>query len=85
MKIQIMELIMDINKATSEINWVIKLVESVQSKEQLDTALKCFFLWESKHNANKSHHPLKSNMKSKFWASYRTKETQFSFPKHPKI
>jgi hypothetical protein len=75
-----MELIMDINKAKSEINWVIKLVESVQSKEQLSTALKCFFLWEIKHASNNK---VNSLFKSEFWACYKNKESQFSLPQNP--
>jgi hypothetical protein len=75
-----MELIMDINKAKNEINWVIKLVESVTSKEQLDCALKCFFLWDTKHVGGNKVNQMKSSLKCKFWAIYRTKESQFSYP-----
>jgi hypothetical protein len=75
-----MELIMDINKAKSEINWVMKLVESVQSKDQLNTALKCYFLWELKHLSKDCNHPSRTLLKSEFWACYRNKESQFSFP-----
>ena len=70
---------MDIDKAKSEINWVIKLVESVQTKDQLHTALKCYLLWELKHIPKNSNHPIKFGLKSKFWACYRNKESQFYF------
>lgn len=75
-----MELIMDINKAKSEINWIIRMVNSVRSKDQLDTALKCYFLWELKHLSKNPNHPLRSILKSEFWACYKNKESQFSFP-----
>lgn len=71
-----MEKLMDTNKAKKEISWVIKMVESVQTKEQLDTALKCYFLWEIKY-------PSIKNMKSEFWASFKNKESQISFPENP--
>ena len=71
---------MDINKAKTEINWVIKLVESVTSKEQLECALKCFFLWDAKHCNGNRVNQLKSSLKSKFWAIYRTKESEFFYP-----
>lgn len=73
-----MQIIMDINKVNQEMNWVIKLVKSVESKAQLDTALKCFFLWELKHNLNDCKNSITSPLKSKFWAIYKTKESQFS-------
>lgn len=76
-----MKLVMDINKAKSEINWVIRVVKSVKSREQLETALKCYFLWELKHFTEKKSHPLKSHLKSEFWACFRNKESQFSHVK----
>ena len=75
-----MTLIMDINKANKEISWVIKMVESVKTKEQLEAVLKCFFLWDLKHDSTNKHNPLKSALKSRFWAVYKTKETEFSYP-----
>lgn len=71
---------MDINKANKEISWVIKMVESVKTKEQLEAVLKCFFLWDLKHDSTNKHNPLKSTLKSRFWAVYKTKETEFSYP-----
>jgi hypothetical protein len=78
-----MEFIMEINKGKSEINWVIKMVNSVKSKEQLDTVLKCFLLWEIKHASKNSNHKINSVFKSEFWACYKNKESQFSFPENP--
>lgn len=75
-----MELIMDISKAKSEINWVMKVLKSVKTKEQLETALKCYFLWELKYFQKKSSLPFGSMLKSEFWACYKNKESQFSFP-----
>ncbi len=72
-----MTLIVDINKANKEISWVIKMIESVQTKQQLEVVLKCFLLWDLKHDATHNYNPLKSTLKSKFWAVYKTKETQF--------
>lgn len=75
-----MTLIMDINKANNEISWVIKMVESVKTKAQLEVVLKCFFLWDLKHESTNKQNPLKTSLKSKFWATYKTKETEFSYP-----
>ena len=80
MKLKIMTLIMDINKANNEISWVIKMIETVRTKEQLEVVLKCFLLWDMKHESINKQNPLKSSLKSKFWAVYKTKETEFSYP-----
>lgn len=77
-----MQFTMDINKVKQEINWVIKLVNSVESKDQLEVALKCFFLWELKHNLSEFKNPFTSNLKGKFWAIYKNKESQFYIPKN---
>lgn len=71
--------VMDIKKANTELNWVIKMVDSVESKAQLEVALKCFFLWDLKHIADEKNKLQKSSLKSKFWSIYKTKESKFSY------
>lgn len=64
----------------SDFDWVIKVVKSVKTKEQLSISLKCFLLWEDKHKneISKLSHS-KSSIRSSFWAIYKNKESQFSF------
>ena len=35
--------------AINDFKWVIKVLDSSESKEHMDTTLKCFTLWENKH------------------------------------
>ena len=72
--------VMNITKANTELSWVIRLVNSVTTKEQLDTSLRCFFLWDLKHKSTFVSNQYKSTLKSKFWAIYKNKESQFSIP-----
>lgn len=60
---------------------ILRIVESVQSKEQLEVALKCFFLFDIKHiptNLTKPEKLFISFFKSKFWSIYKNKESKFS-------
>ena len=63
-------------KVNTELNWVIKIVNSVKTKDQLDVALKCFLLWDMKHSCEPRCEE-KSMLKSKFWSIYKNKETNF--------
>lgn len=54
---------------------VIKIIESVKTKEQLDVALKFFYLFNAKYpNKPETHY-----IKSKFWAIYKNKKVNFTF------
>ena len=68
-----MTTIMNETKANQEMSWVLRILSSVNSKSQLETALKCFLLWDLKHSQSSN----KSELKGKFWALYRNKESQF--------
>ena len=35
--------------AINDFQWVIKVLDSSESKEHMETTLKCFTLWENKH------------------------------------
>ena len=60
----------------TELNWVIKIVNSVKTKDQLDVALKCFLLWDIKHNCEPRCEE-KSQLKGVFWSIYKNKEANF--------
>ena len=70
------------NKTKVQVDYerVIKIVESVESKDHLDVSLRCFFLLSLKHkerNLTSSEKLIVSNFKSKFWAIYKNKEQLF--------
>ena len=62
--------------AVNDFKWVIKLLDSSESKEHMDTTLKCFTLWENKH-VDKSLTTIDKRMitelRSNFWAKFRNK------------
>ena len=63
----------------SDLNWVIAVTKSVESKDQLSISLKCYFLWEKKYKSIIEEFPnSKFALRGKFWAIYKNKESQFS-------
>lgn len=67
------------SRVLSDLAWVISIVKSVKSKEQLLISLKCFFLWEEKYKDVIDRLPNSQlPMRGVFWAIYRNKESQFS-------
>lgn len=67
---------MDVTKAKNEMNWVIGVVKSVKTKNQLEIALKCFHLWDLKHPSTNDTKSEKSSLKSRFWSVYKNKELE---------
>ena len=63
-------------KVNTELNWVIKIVNSVKTKDQLDVALKCFLLWDMKPSCEPKCKE-KSHLKGVFWSIYKNKEANF--------
>lgn len=66
-----------LNKANDEINWIIKNVKSATSKNQLDSCLECFFLWDKKFKSDRFENPnvsARSYLKDKFWSSFSNKK-----------
>jgi hypothetical protein len=71
---------LNLKRVNIELNWVIKVVKSVKTKEQLDGAFKCFVLWSLKYSNSvdkESYRNYISSLKSKFWSEYKNKESKF--------
>lgn len=62
--------------AVNDFKWVIKLLDSSESKEHMDTTLKCFTLWENKHvdkSLTTNDKRMITELRSNFWAKFRNK------------
>jgi hypothetical protein len=62
--------------ALNDFKWVIKLLDSSESKEHMDTTLKCFTLWENKHvdkSLTTNDKRIITELRSNFWSKFRTK------------
>lgn len=71
---------LNLKRVNTELNWVIKVVKSVKTKEQLEGAFKCFVLWSLKYSYNEKNEAYRSYisaLKSRFWSEYKNKETKF--------
>lgn len=65
--------VLDRVSAILDLNRVIKIVESVNCKSQLDCALNCFLLWESKYKSIKLSKKERELIKKDFWIQFETK------------
>jgi hypothetical protein len=69
---------MNITSAINDFKWVIKILDSSESKEHMDTSLRCFNLWENKHvdrSLTTNDKQVISELKSKFWSKFKNKFT----------
>lgn len=70
---------MDKTTALNDFNWVIKLLKSSKSLDQMDTTLKCFNLWENKHVDNSlttKDKEVISELRCKFWSKFKNKTSK---------
>jgi hypothetical protein len=66
--------------ANEDFDWVIRVLNSSETNSQLNVANKCFQLWEKKYvneKLTKIEKFFVSNLRSKYWALFKTKETSF--------
>lgn len=67
---------MNVDTVINDFTWVIKILESSESKEHMQTTLKCFNLWENKHvdnNLTIKEKKIISELKTKFWDKFKNK------------
>ena len=60
----------------NDFQWVIKVLNSSESKEHMDTTLKCFSLWENKHvdkTLTTKDKQMISELRSTFWSKFKNK------------
>lgn len=70
------------NKSTAinDFKWVIKILNSSESKEHMDTTLRCFNLWENKHvdrSLTNNDKKIITELKSNFWSQFKNKFSRF--------
>jgi hypothetical protein len=67
-------------KIIEDFEWVMKVLESAQSKKQMEVVERCFRLWELKHITDRvSVLDMTSinNLRRNFWVSFKTKNIKF--------
>lgn len=67
-------------KIIEDFEWVMKVLESAQSKKQMEVVERCFRLWELKHITDRvSVLDMTSinNLRRNFWVSFKTKSIKF--------
>ena len=71
---------MNMTSVIQDFKWVLKVLKSSKSKEHLDTTLKCFTLWESKHISGKLSDLEEQSIKHlryQFWCLYKNKTSRY--------
>jgi hypothetical protein len=71
---------MNVSSAISDFKWVLRVLKSSNSKDHLDTTLKCFNLWESKHVNDKltdSDKEVIKYLRYQFWSLFRNKNSRY--------
>lgn len=69
----------NIDRAITDFEWVIKVLESSEDEGHMETTMRCFSLWDSKYMSSKlSENEMKTltNLKQNFWSSYKNKNTK---------
>jgi hypothetical protein len=67
-------------KIIGDFEWVMKVLESAKSKNQMEVVEKCFRLWELKHITDRvSVLDMVSinNLRRNFWVSFKNKNVKF--------
>jgi len=70
----------NLKTAFYEFEWVIRVMESAETKHQLDVVYKCFHLWEQKHvskNITKVELNKINSLRSNFWVMFKNKNIKF--------
>ena len=73
----------NLKTAFYEFEWVIRVMKSAETKNQLDVVYKCFNLWEQKYiskNITKPELNKINSLRSNFWAMFKNKNIQFESP-----
>jgi hypothetical protein len=67
-------------KIIGDFEWVMKVLESAQSKNQMEVVEKCFRLWELKHitdSVSVLDMVSINNLRRNFWVSFKNKNVKF--------
>lgn len=70
--------------ALDNYKWVVKVLESSQTREHLDCAEKCFNLWINQHlesGVSREENKFLVKLRNNFWSSYHQKRLSITFKK----
>lgn len=71
---------MQTNSLIYDFKWVLKILDSSESKEHMDTTLRCFNLWENKYVVDSlpsNEKMLVRELRSNFWCKFKNKISDF--------
>jgi hypothetical protein len=71
---------LDYINANEDFNWVTRVLNSVETKNQLNVANRCFNLWEKKYikeDLTKIEEFFVTDLRSKYWMLFKKKESTF--------
>jgi dynactin complex subunit len=71
---------MNVSSVISDFKWVLRVLKSSNSKDHLDTTLKCFNLWEKKYLNEKltdSDQEEIKYMRYQFWSLFKNKNSTY--------
>lgn len=66
-----------------EFNWVIRLLNSSETSDQMDVVSRCFQLWENRYVKNKLTKIEKSfisSLRAEYWSLFKNKKTRLVSP-----
>lgn len=69
----------DIEKAITDFEWIIKILESSEDENHLKVSLKCYLLWDSKYNnvkLKKCESDTLNRLRPIFWSYYKSKNNK---------
>lgn len=69
----------NIKRAITDFEWVIKILESSEDENHMETTLKCFSLWDSKYmdsGLTKLESKVLAKLKLNFWTLYKDKNSK---------
>jgi hypothetical protein len=69
----------NIKKAITDFEWVIKILESSEDENHMKTTLRCFSLWDSKYMSSRLTEiemNVLTKLKLNFWSLYKDKNSK---------
>lgn len=75
----------NLKTAINNYKWVVKVLESSQTREHLDCAEKCFNLWINNHldkGVNKIENKFLKRLRNNFWSKFHQKRISITFKKN---
>jgi hypothetical protein len=74
----------NLNSALNDYKWVVKILNSSETKEHLDCTEKCFNLWDSKHllsGTNSIEKKFLRRLRNNFWSHFHQKRISLTVKK----